>query len=149
YSDAIPIFRRLTERQPNVGAIWNLLGLSEFEVGDYSRSLTDLQNGLQLRFDDNPSAVKVAKYHVGLLLNLSGEFDKATAYLGSECGGGQLPDQIKIVLGLALLRIPLLPDQIDPSKDSLVQTAGEASSLLLQNNFDQAVTILQQMIKDH
>jgi tetratricopeptide (TPR) repeat protein len=150
YAEAIPLFRKLTEHQANTGAVWNLLGLSEFEVGDYLHSLTDLQHGLDLGFDDNPAAVKVAKYHIALLLNLNGEFEKATAFLKTEfAGGGPLPDQIKMVLGLAVLRVPLLPDQLDPSKDSLVQSAGEAASFLLQNNFAQASISFQQMLKDY
>jgi tetratricopeptide (TPR) repeat protein len=149
YADAIPVFRKLTELQPKAGPVWNLLGLSEFETKDYSHALPDLQRGLELGLDDNPGAAKVAKYHVALLLNLNGEFEQAAKFVSSDFTQGPVPDQIKTVLGLALLRVPLLPEQVDPSKDALVQSVGEAASFLIQSNFDQALPVFERMLKDY
>ena len=42
--------------------------------------------------------------------------------------GDQSPAQAKVALGLVLLRVPLLPQEVDPSQDALVQAAGETAS---------------------
>lgn len=149
YAEAIPVFKKLVERQPNTGPVWNLLGLSEFETRDYKNALPHLQRGLELGFDENPSAVKVARYHVALLLNLNGEFEQSTNLITATFGPGPLPEQIKVALGLALLRVPLLPDQVDPSKDALVHLASETAALLVGKNFDQALQSFQQLRTDY
>jgi tetratricopeptide (TPR) repeat protein len=149
YAEAIPAFRTFLQIDPNAGAGWNFLGLCEFETKDYKNAFIDLQKGQDLGFEDTAGAMKVAKYHIALLLNLNGQFDKATAILTTEFGQSSLPDQIKIALGMAMLRVPLLPDQVDPSKDALLHAAGETAAFLAASNFDQAFQAFQQMLKDY
>ena len=69
--------------------------------------------------------MKVATYHLALLLNLNGQFEDAWELLAIKLGRNQLADQTKTALALALLRVPLLPDQVDPSKDALIDAAGK------------------------
>ena len=85
-----------------------------------------------------PEIAKVADYHLALLLIRSGDFDRATTLLSSEFVHGQVPDQVKVALGLALLRVPLLPDEVDPSKDGVVATAGSIAVLLAENQQSEA-----------
>jgi len=149
YAQAIPAFKKLLELNPKLGLAWDLLGLSEFEIKDYSSSLVHLERGQELGLEDNPEAVKVAKYHIALLLNLNGEFAKAAEALKSGFEPEHLPDQIKVALGMSLLRIPLLPNQVDPSKDALIHAASETAAFVAQNNLDQALKSFQQMLKDY
>jgi tetratricopeptide (TPR) repeat protein len=149
FPDAIVAFKKLVDLQPQAGPVWNLLGLSEFETKDYDNALPHLQRGIELGLDDNPGAGKVAKYHAALLLVRNGEFRQAADLLAGEFSQGPVPDQIKGVLGLALLRVPLLPEQVDPSKDSLLHSAGDAAALLMQKNADAAFLSLEQMLKDY
>ena len=69
-----------------MGLAWNLLGLSEFETRNYKASLQHLQRAQEAGLGDNPDADNVGKYHIALLLNLNGEFEKATDLLVSEFG---------------------------------------------------------------
>ena len=149
HAQAIPAFKKLIELNPKLGLAWDLLGLSEFETKDYANSLVHLERGQELGLGDNPEAVKVAKYHIALLLNLNGQFAKAAELLKSGFEPEHLPDQIKVALGMALLRIPLLPNQVDPSKDALIHAASETTALLAQNNLDQALKSFEQMLKDY
>ena len=149
YAQAIPAFQKLIELNPKLGLAWDLLGLSEYETKDYTNSLVHLKRGQELGLEDNLEAVKVAKYHIALLLNLNGQFVKATEVLKSGFEPEHLPDQIKIALGMALLRIPLLPNQVDPSKDALIHAASETAALLAQNNLEQALKSFEQMLKDY
>jgi len=149
FTEAIPEFRRLTDANPKLGPGWASLGLAEFELKDYQNSLTHLRQAQELGFAEVPYVEKPAAYHLALLLNLNGEFEDAFGLLSSEFGKEALVQQTRIALAMSLLRIPLLPDQLDPGKDALIGDAAEAAELLVTSNFEQAFQTFQQMLKDY
>lgn len=149
FAEAIPALRRVVELDGKVSAGWAFLGLCEFEIGDYSDALVHLQQASQLGLAENPEIEKPALYHLGVLLNQHGEFEQATDLLTSAFGSGPIPDQIKTALGLALLRVPLLPAQVDPAKDAIVHAAGETAALLSSRNLDAASRNFEQMLQDY
>ncbi len=149
FAEAIPALHRVVELDPKVGAGWAFLGLCEFETGDYQDAFVHLQSAKELGFADSPDVEKVALYHLGLLLNLHGEFERATELLVQSFGPNQFPDQIKTALGLALLRVPLLPVQVDPAKDSLVHAAGETAALLANHEMDAELRSFELMLRDY
>ena len=132
-TEAVPAFRKVVQLDSVNGPAWNFLGLCEFETRDYTQSLEHLQRGQELGTGDDPEIARVSKYHLALLLTRNGEFEKASAML-TAAFGDQSPAQAKVALGLVLLRAPLLPQEIDPSKDALVQAAGETASLLARGD---------------
>jgi tetratricopeptide (TPR) repeat protein len=127
YSDAVVSLRKLTELAPSAAQAWNMLGLSQFETKDYSAALASLEKARSLEGNEDPEIASVAAYHLALLLIRSGDFRQASDLL-HETFGGSLPAQAKAAMGLALLRIPLLPSEIDPSHDALIQAAGDAAA---------------------
>lgn len=129
YQDAIPAFQQLVQLAPHLGPAWNFLGLCEYERKDYANALTHLVRGQELGSSDDPEIARVSAYHLGLLLIRNGEFDRGSATLKSVASQGQSPAQIKTALALAMLRIPLLPEEVDPSHDALLQAAGNAADL--------------------
>jgi tetratricopeptide (TPR) repeat protein len=147
YNEAIPAFQKVTTAYPKLGPAWAYLGLCEFETKDYTSALRHLQNAKQFGFAEAPGVEKVATYHLALLLNLNGQFEDAWELLASKLGRNQLAEQTKTALALALLRVPLLPDQVDPSKDALIDAAGETAGDLAEGNFDRALLGFQQMLK--
>jgi tetratricopeptide (TPR) repeat protein len=149
YSDAIPAFQQLVELTPSLGPAWNFLGLCEFETRDYPDSLEHLEKGLALGNADDPETARVAKYHLALLLIRSGESDQAANVLASTVGQGEMPPQIKIALALAMLHVPLLPKEIDPSQDALISAAGEAASAMAQSNSAKALAVFPSLLKDY
>ena len=149
YDEAIPALHRMVELDPKVGAAWAFLGLCEFETGGFADSYNHLKNAKERGFSESPDAEKVALYHLALLLNVHGEFELATDLLVSAFGPRHFTEQIKTALGLALLRAPILPSQIDHSKDALIQAAGEVSVLLANHETDVALRALEQMLRDY
>ena len=149
YRDAIPAFQKVTTAYPKLGPAWAYLGLCEFETKDFKSSLEHLQNARQFGFAEAPGVEKVATYHLALLLNLNGQFEDAWELLASKLGRNQLAEQTKTALALALLRVPLLPDQVDPSKDALMDAAGETAGDLAEGNFDRALLGFQQLLKNY
>src|SRR5258708_2208881 len=52
-------------------------------------------------------------------------------------------------MGIALLRMPSLPEQVRPDQGALVRTAGEAAVLLSESRYDQALPIFEKMVHDY
>jgi predicted Zn-dependent protease len=140
YAEAIFAFQKLAGLVPNAGPVWNFLGLCEYETKDYANSLEHLKKGLALGDGDDPEIARVSKYHLGLLLIRNGEFDAASALLAKTFGQSQMSAQIKVALGLAMLGVPLLPEEVDPSRDALVHAAGEAAAGVAQNDSEKTLT---------
>jgi tetratricopeptide (TPR) repeat protein len=149
YVEAIPAFQKLVQLAPAVGPAWNFLGLCEFETKDYANARLHLEKGEELGAGDDPEIARVSKYHLALLLNRNGEFDRATAMLTSAFSEGQFPAQARLALGLALLHAPVLPDELNPSRDALVQAAGEIAALLAQGDSARALYAFPQILRDY
>jgi tetratricopeptide (TPR) repeat protein len=149
FGQAIPALRHVVELDPNIGVGWAFLGLCEFESGDYTESFTHLQNAARLGFADDPEIKKITLYHLGLLLNMRGEFDRAPEILRDAAGSSAVPEQIETALGMSLLRVPLLPSQLDTSNDALIRAAGETSALLLNHQSGPALRNFEQMLEEY
>jgi len=149
FADAVVPFQHVTELEPKLGPAWGFLGLCEFELGNDAGSLDHLQRAQQLGFAEDPELRKVALYHLTLLLSANSQFERATELLVSEFGGAHVPDQIRTAMGMALLRIPLLPSRLDPSKDALVQAAGDTATLLAARNMDAAFASFSRMLQEY
>jgi tetratricopeptide (TPR) repeat protein len=126
FSEARSTFQKTVEVAPGVGNAWSLLGLSEYETGNYDDALAHLEKAHFLGIKDDAEIARVSSYHLGLLYVRAGEFERASDLLLSTFGTGLVSPQAKIALGLAMLRVPLLPGQIDPSREALVLAAGDA-----------------------
>jgi tetratricopeptide (TPR) repeat protein len=149
YAAAIPAFQKLVQLAPAVGPAWNFLGLCEFETKDYANARLHLEKGQKLGAGNDPEIARVSQYHLALLLNRNGEFDRATAMLISAFSAGQFPAQARVALGLALLHAPVLPDELNPSQDALVQAAGEIAALLAQGDSARALYAFPQILRDY
>jgi tetratricopeptide (TPR) repeat protein len=148
FSEAVPALQKVVQIDPAFGPAWNFLGLCEFETHDYENSLTHLQKAQELGANDDPEISRVAKYHLALLLNRRGEFEKAFAMLASMYAN-QTSAQIRVALGLALLRVPLLPQEVDPSQDALVQAAGDTASILAQAGPEKNLDSFRSLLKKY
>jgi tetratricopeptide (TPR) repeat protein len=125
FAEAKDTFQKVADFAPSLGIAWSLLGLSEFETADYDHALAHLERAQSLGIKDDDIA-RVSSYHLGLLWIRTGQFERASILLLGTFGAGVASPQAKIALGLATLRVPLLPSQLDPSREALVQAAGEA-----------------------
>jgi tetratricopeptide (TPR) repeat protein len=149
FSEAIPALHHLVGLDSSIGAGWAFLGLCEFEAGDYPNAFDHLQKAEQLGFSESPESEKVALYHLALLLNARGEFENASELVAREFGTEPVPEQIKTALGLSLLRVPLLPTEVDTGKDALVHSAGETAAVLLIHGVGEASQSFESMLKNY
>jgi tetratricopeptide (TPR) repeat protein len=149
YSEAIRALQKLVHLVPGAGPGWSFLGLCEFEIKDYANSLEHLRKGHSLGEGDDPEITRVSKYHLALLLVRNGNFEEATGLLSATFGQSQMSAQVKAALGLALLRVPLLPDEVDPSQDALLHAAGDVAARLAQHDTATALEGFSGLLKDY
>jgi tetratricopeptide (TPR) repeat protein len=128
FAEARDTLQQVVEFAPDLGVAWSLLGLSEFEIKDFTDSQIHLEKALSLGIRDDAEVERVSSYHLGLLLVRMGKFERASDLLLKTFDGGEISEQVKIALGLATLRIALLPEELDPSQEALVLAAGALAS---------------------
>ncbi len=126
FADAKSTFARVVQFAPELGTAWALLGLSEFETKDLPAAETHLDKALSLGINDDAEIRRVSTYHLALLLLRTSQFERASDLLHSISGAtGTTSPELRFALGLALLRVPLLPAEVDPSHEALVSAAGD------------------------
>ncbi len=128
FVDAKATFNRVVEFAPNLGIAWALLGLSEFELKEFDAALLHLEKAQSLGMKGDAEIERVSLYHLGLLLIRASDFGRAADLLLANFGTGAMSAQAKTALGLATLRVPLLPEQVDPSQEALLVAAGGAAA---------------------
>jgi tetratricopeptide (TPR) repeat protein len=149
YADAVTALTKLIKLAPNAGPAYSLLGLSEFETAAYPAAQAHLEKAQALGNTDDAAIVQVCAYHLALLLNRSGEFDRALALLRTTFPQQDPPAQAKAAMGIALLHIPLLPAEIDPMHDALLQAAGQAAAIMNQGDPQKSAETLAHLINEY
>jgi tetratricopeptide (TPR) repeat protein len=147
YAAAVTAFRKLVQLNDKLGNGWAMLGLSEFEVQDYNGASVDLQNAERLGTDD--SLQKITDYHLAVLLNQHGDSDGASLLLSALYLKGVRSEDLQVALGLSLLRVPVLPTEVDPSHDALVHDAGNLASLLATKQTEKAEVGYREMLSKY
>ncbi len=148
FAEGRDAFHNAVQVMPGFGPAWAMLGLCEFETGDHKNSLLHLQKGRASGLGDNDELTNVTRYHEGLLLNTVGEFEMASELLTSVLARGVESLDVKMALGLATLRVALLPSQLDPSRDAIVHAVGEVAAEAALNNLDQATAGYRRLLQD-
>lgn len=122
--DALTRYLKLT---PSAGPAFALRGLCEFETGDYAQSLQDIERGLSLGAGNQPRNAQILFYHEALLLTLTGQFEAALAKYAWFAKNGIDNPEMLTGIGLAGLRVPVLPKDADAGRQELLQAAGNAA----------------------
>ena len=128
YAEARDVLRRFVALDPGLGLGWALLGMSEFQTRDYSRSLDHLQRAMAQGMGGQKEVAQSVFYFVAALLNRFERFDESMSLLIEMVKSGQSIGPLTEPLGLAALRLPLLPSEI-PSGSQTDDPHGGASSL--------------------
>lgn len=121
-------FGRVTRQQPDNGAAWAFLGLCEFHLHLHAPALDHLTRAGQVGVGDDAAFASVIAYHQGILLARVGQFERALDLDVALVRGGNTAPAMLDALGIAWLRMPLLPDEVPPDKRDLVRLAGSAAA---------------------
>ncbi|HUB17657.1 MAG TPA: tetratricopeptide repeat protein [Acidobacteriaceae bacterium] len=135
YASAADALTHYLALMPKAGPAFALRGQCEFEEGQFSDALKDLAQAVSLGAANDPRNAGILHFHEALLLTRLGRFEEALGQYGILVRHGALSDDVITGLGLAGLRMPILPQDIDPSQRDLVTAAGGAASSIMRGDF--------------
>lgn len=143
YARAEDAFTHYLNLIPDAAPATALRGLCEFELAQYEPSLRDLQRALALGAADDTRNAQILRYHEGLLLTKLGRFEEALTAYGYFAREHISNDELLTAVGLATLRIPQFPKDVDAAQRERSTLAGNAAFLLLSGDQTAAAQAFQ------
>ena len=140
------IFRKVVTLAPKNGAGFAFLGLCEFGVKEYDRALQHLLQSRLLGIGDVPDLGGVARYHAAILMSRMEQYEQALETLGEFAGEGNDNPRVIEAMGIATLRMPLLPIETPPDRREMILMAGRASYLMATRNTAAAERAFEQLV---
>jgi tetratricopeptide (TPR) repeat protein len=134
YPNCRTAFRQVVRLAPKNGAGHAFLGLCEFGLKEYDRSLQHLIESRNVGLGDVPDLGKVARYHAAVLLTRTEQYEQALETLGEFAGEGDDNPRVIEAMGIATLRMPMLPIELPPDRREMVLMAGRASYMMAMRN---------------
>jgi tetratricopeptide (TPR) repeat protein len=128
------MFRRVVRLAPKNGAGYAFLGLCEFGQRDFDRSLQHLLQAQLLGVGDAQDLEGVAGYHAALLMTRMEQYEQALERLGAFAANGDDNPRVIEAMGIATLRMPMLPNEYPPERREMVLMAGRASYMMATRN---------------
>jgi tetratricopeptide (TPR) repeat protein len=145
YSDCRDAFRRVVRLQNKNGAARAFKGLCEFRLKNYSVALSDLNQAQALGVGD-PELIPVARYHRAILLTRFEQYERALeAYAEFAREGNGSPMFIE-AMGIAVLRLAFLPDEVPAEKRDVALLAGRAAFLAASNMMEAAQKGFEELV---
>lgn len=127
YQQAAEALAHFISLTPHAAPALALRGLCEFETGQYGQSLADLQSGIAGGALNQPRNAQIILYHEALVLTRLGRFEEALGKYTAFVKQGADSPELALSVGLAGLRMPLLPANIEPTQSELIAATGRAS----------------------
>ncbi len=134
YAPASDALSHLLDLHPDVAQALALRGLCEFETGDYAHSLADIGKGLALGAGDDASHEQILRYREGMLLTRLGRFAEALRVYAAFAEHKLSSPELLEAIGLAALRMPLLPKDVSADQQALLTSAGEATYRFMEGD---------------
>lgn len=119
-------FAKLTALKPDLAPGWAMQGLCEYQLKAYDAALEHIGRGLALGLTGNESIASVARYHRAALLVRSEQYELALADLTLVARQQGESPGVRNAIGLALLRLAFLPEEVPADKAELVAAVGLA-----------------------
>jgi tetratricopeptide (TPR) repeat protein len=134
YENCRASFRQVLRLAPKNGAAHAFLGLCEFGLKDYDRALKSLLQSRLLGVGDVPELGSTARYHAALLMSRIEQYEQALETLGEFALEGNDNPRVIEAMGIATLRMPMLPNETPPDRREMILMAGRASYMMATRN---------------
>jgi len=148
YSVSRDALTRYIALVPDAGPAIALRGLCEFETGEYGSSLQDIERGLSLGAASQLRNEQILRYHEALVLARLGKFQDALRAYAWFARKGITSAELIEEIGLAGLRTPKLPEQVDDKGKSLFVAAGNAAYQYMARQESQARASFQKLFRE-
>jgi len=149
YPEARDLLRKLVGMNPELGLGWAMLGMSEFELHDYSRALDHLQRAMTVGVGDQKDIAESVFYYVACLQTRFELFDDSMRLMIAMVKSGQDSKPLVEPLGLAALRLPFLPEEMPADRREMIRAAGEATLALEAEKRDDAGKLFRGMAEKY
>ena len=143
YAAATDALSHYIEMVPSAGPAFALRGLCEYESGEYAHALADIQHGISLGAANQPRNEQILRYHEALLLTRQGDYALALKVYSFFAKSGVTNPELLTAIGLAGLRMPLIPKDVPAGQGELVSTAGDATYRYLAGDETSATRAFQ------
>jgi tetratricopeptide (TPR) repeat protein len=130
YTQCRDAFRKVLRLAPKNGAADAFLGLCEFGLKDYDGSLQHLLQSRILGVGDTQDLGSIARYHAAILMTRVEQYEQALETLGEFASEGNDNPRVIEAMGIATLRMPMLPIETPPDRREMVLMAGRASYMM-------------------
>jgi len=149
YSEGRDALRKLIALEAKNGFAWALLGLCEFKTKEYPTALAHLTRGRTLGIAANDHLALAATYHQAILLSKYGQFEVAYALLAETIKKQQESPPVIEAIGIAVLRLPILPEELFPHQREMVTKAGQAIYFAETERRPEAKQIFEELVKTY
>ena len=149
HAEAAAAFAKLLARQPEHAGAAGMKGLCEFHTGHHEDALRSLLRARTLGIAKTPGVASVVRYHAGILLTKFGEFEIGYVVLGEFATEGSESPQVIEALGLNLLRVPVLPADVDAARRPMVQLAGQAAFAMVARRMAAAALSFDELVEKY
>jgi tetratricopeptide (TPR) repeat protein len=127
-------FREVTKLAPKNGAAFAFLGLCEYGVKDYDKALQHLLQSRIHGVGDTGDLGGVARFHAAILMTRIEQYEQALETLGEFASEGNDNPRVIEAMGIATLRMPMLPEELPPDRREMVLMAGRGSYQMATRN---------------
>ena len=149
FAEAREAYRHTTLLTPKNGPSWAYMGLCEFQLKNYRRAFDHLIKGEQLGLGSDASLLSRAHYALALLWETAGQFDMATKEISFLAAAGDKSDPVIEATGLIVLRMPIFPYEIPPTKHDMIMKVGAAGWELNAKQLEDARKLYKDLIADY
>ncbi len=146
YTDGRNAFQNLVALDPKRGEGWAMLGLCQFQTGEYEQAIVSLQRGRTLGVTDNSELAAVTRYHAAILYIRFEQFEVAFDILAEFMRAGHYSPKVVEAFGLAMLRLPFLPKEVPADKRDQILLAGQAGYNMAARELAQARTAFDMLL---
>jgi tetratricopeptide (TPR) repeat protein len=153
YREARDLLRHYLARNPQKGAGWALVGMSDYKLHEYVHAREDIDRALAAGLQGSKELAGPAYYYSALLFTREERFRDSAALLyqlkdGDE-GRIHVDVPLEVPLGLSALGYALLPEETPADRLELARQTGAAVFARFEQRRDEAKKILLQLLKQY
>ncbi|HEY2933157.1 MAG TPA: tetratricopeptide repeat protein [Acidobacteriota bacterium] len=149
YAEARRAFDRVVALERENGPAAVMLGLCEFQLREFEKSLRHLYAGLTLGLGGNDELRTVATYHAAILFARFEQFELGFDLIRELAAAGKGGKPYVEAAGINVLRLPYLPSELPADKRDAVMLAGEAGFALAARRPEEARKMFLLLLDRH
>lgn len=130
--------RHFIAMYPESGPAHALMGVCLYNNGEFDKALDNLQRAPERSLSGNKALFRSVCYYTALVMIRKSQFGSAIDTLQSFADDHDDSQDALLALGLAMLRVPVPPEELNPAKKDLVLRSGRAAFLAGEHRYPEA-----------